>query len=342
MSTTSAPRPDSSISPARRASSAVAASRASTTSTATSQRSIWSRAIAADDVLVARVDRAAAAHARGVDQHVVAPAERERRVDRIAGGPGLRRGPGRAPRRAGSSPATTCRRWACRRTRSGSGASSSSRRGRRGAARRGRGAAASGRRATTRVEELADAAAVAGRHREDVGERRARRPRWRRRRALVSRPCSRRPAPACPTCAAAWRPRCRRRSPPRARRRRTRPRRPRRARAASAGASPPGCPSPSGSRPPVSTTRKRAGAPVADAVAAIAGHAGLVLDQRRLAADQAVEQRRLADVGSADQRDQRQLRRRRWDCVGAHARVSVQRERLGRGRPVGVRPSRAA
>ena len=48
LSTTSAPRPEASISPARRASSAVAASRASTTSTATSQRSTWSRAIAAD------------------------------------------------------------------------------------------------------------------------------------------------------------------------------------------------------------------------------------------------------------------------------------------------------
>ena len=49
-------------------------------------------------------------------------------------------------------------------------------------------------------------------------------------------------------------------------------------------------------------------APLADAVTAIARDAGLVLDKCRLAADQAVEQRRLADVGSAQQRDQRQIR----------------------------------
>ncbi len=40
------------------------------------------------DVLGQRVDRLAAPHARGVDQHVLAPAERERRVDRIARGAG--------------------------------------------------------------------------------------------------------------------------------------------------------------------------------------------------------------------------------------------------------------
>src|SRR6185436_19616966 len=48
--------------------------------------------------------------------------------------------------------------------------------------------------------------------------------------------------------------------------------------------------------------------PVADAVATIARDAGRVLDQRGLAADQAVEQRRLADVRPSDQRDERQLR----------------------------------
>ena len=39
------------------------------------------------------------------------------------------------------------------------------------------------------------------------------------------------------------------------------------------------------------------------ALAPVAGHARLVVDQRELAADEAVEQRRLADVGSADDGD---------------------------------------
>jgi hypothetical protein len=46
--------------------------------------------------------------------------------------------------------------------------------------------------------------------------------------------------------------------------------------------------------------------PVSDAVAAIARHARHVLDQGRPPTDEAVEQRRLADVGAADQRHQRQ------------------------------------
>ena len=48
-------------------------------------------------------------------------------------------------------------------------------------------------------------------------------------------------------------------------------------------------------------------APVGDAVAAIARHAGDVLDQRRPAADEAVVERRLADVGTPDQRDERKI-----------------------------------
>jgi hypothetical protein len=47
-------------------------------------------------------------------------------------------------------------------------------------------------------------------------------------------------------------------------------------------------------------------APLAHAVTAIARDARLVLDQRGLPADQPVEQRRLADVRPAQQRDQRQ------------------------------------
>ena len=39
------------------------------------------------------------------------------------------------------------------------------------------------------------------------------------------------------------------------------------------------------------------------ALAPVARHAGLIVDQRQLLADQPVEQRRLADVGPADDRD---------------------------------------
>ena len=58
--------------------------------------------------------------------------------------------------------------------------------------------------------------------------------------------------------------------------------------------------------------------PLADAVAAIARDARLVLDERRLPADQAVEQRRLADVRPPDQRDQR---KRFVLGAGAHGAV---------------------
>ena len=39
------------------------------------------------------------------------------------------------------------------------------------------------------------------------------------------------------------------------------------------------------------------------ALAPVAGHAGPVVDQRQLLADQPVEQRRFADIGTADDRD---------------------------------------
>ena len=39
------------------------------------------------------------------------------------------------------------------------------------------------------------------------------------------------------------------------------------------------------------------------ALAAITGHAGPIVDQRELLADEAVEQRRLADIGTADDSD---------------------------------------
>ena len=59
------------------------------TRAATSQRSSWSRAILAATCSVSVSIDAPPAHARGVDQHVLAPAERERRVDRIARRPRL-------------------------------------------------------------------------------------------------------------------------------------------------------------------------------------------------------------------------------------------------------------
>ena len=223
-----------------RASSAVAASRASTTSTATSQRSIWLRAIAAE-TCSARVSIARRRRMPAVSTSTYSRPPNENAVSI-----GSRVVPGWSWTSTRSSPSrqltsddlptlglpTKAMRI---------GRSSSSRRG------GGRGAGGRGRRHLGqplhhRVQELADAAAVARRHREDVGEAErkclaggGRHPRC--------RPCSRRPAPACPPCAAAWRPRRRRRSRPRARRRRTPRRRPRRARAASAGAWPPGCPS---------------------------------------------------------------------------------------------------
>ena len=72
----------------------------------------------------------------------------------------------------------------------------------------------------------------------------------------------------------------------------------------------PRIPTADGSSPPVSTTRKCRPAPVGDAVAAIARDAGDVLDQRRPAADQAIVERRLADVGTPDQGDQPEALRR--------------------------------
>jgi hypothetical protein len=56
--------------------------------------------------------------------------------------------------------------------------------------------------------------------------------------------------------------------------------------------------------------QKVAALPRADAVQAITRDARLVLDDRLAAADETVEQRRLADVGAADDRDQR--RRANW------------------------------
>ena len=283
------------------------ASRASTTSAATSQRSIWSRAIPPTTCSVQRVDRAPAAHAGGVDQHVLAPAERERRCrwDRA-----------------------WCRAASCTSTRS-----SPSRQ------------LTSDDLPTFGLPDERDADRAVRRRRRRGGGCRARRPRTPPPRAAAATTASRNwPTPrpwladtgntsgnpsANASAAAASRLRCRPcsaaistglpdlRSSLRdlavdgghalarvdderhdvglvQRAQRLLPHRRQDARR------------PSGSRPPVSTTRKRAGAPVADAVAAIAGDARLVLDQRRLPADQAVEQRRLADVRPPDQRDQRQ------------------------------------
>ena len=41
----------------------------------------------------------------------------------------------------------------------------------------------------------------------------------------------------------------------------------------------------------------------------VAGHAGPVIDQRQLLADETVEQGRFTDIGSADDRDDRQRHR---------------------------------
>ena len=60
----------------------------------------------------------------------------------------------------------------------------------------------------------------------------------------------------------------------------------------------------SGSKPPVSTTRKGF-AQLAVAVMAVAGQAGNVGDQRITALGEAIEERRLSDVGSADQGNRR-------------------------------------
>ncbi len=57
----------------------------------------------------------------------------------------------------------------------------------------------------------------------------------------------------------------------------------------------------------MSTTRKCLGPPIGEAVAAIARHAGDVLDQRRPTADEAVVERRLPDVGAPHQRDERKI-----------------------------------
>ena len=55
--------------------------------------------------------------------------------------------------------------------------------------------------------------------------------------------------------------------------------------------------------PPVSQTREWARAPCAGRGNAIARDAGLIVHDGDLATDQAIEQRRLADVRSADYRD---------------------------------------
>jgi CO/xanthine dehydrogenase FAD-binding subunit len=54
------------------------------------------------------------------------------------------------------------------------------------------------------------------------------------------------------------------------------------------------------------------------ALAAVAGDAGLVVDQRQLTADQPIEQRRFADIRSAQDRDFR-----------LHGDVLAQRDQLG-------------
>ena len=182
---------------------------------------------------------------------------------------------------------------------------------------------------TDRVQQLADAAAVAGRDREHLAGSRARRPR-------------RRPPRACAVDlvggdqhrlarlrAARAPPRCRRAvTPSRASTTNT-------TRSASSSArsdcwrmAP---------RMPVGRRVQPAGvddaearrAPVARAVAAVAGDAGHVLDQRRPAADQAVEQRRLADVRPPDQRDQRRV------GSGCWTRALASRPRRSSGRRPG-------
>ena len=53
----------------------------------------------------------------------------------------------------------------------------------------------------------------------------------------------------------------------------------------------------------MSITREFEIAKPAHAFAAVAGDAGLVIDQRELLPDQPVEQRRFADIGPADNHD---------------------------------------
>ena len=56
------------------------------------------------------------------------------------------------------------------------------------------------------------------------------------------------------------------------------------------------------------------------ALSPVTGDAGQVIDQRQLLADQAVEQRRFADIGSADDRDDGKLSHEcLLACADAHA-----------------------
>ncbi len=75
------------------------------------------------------------------------------------------------------------------------------------------------------------------------------------------------------------------------------------------------------------------------ALAAIAGDAGQVIDERELLSDQAVEQRRLADIGPADNGDCKRhwsfVRRGGGDCQFSE---KYQREKL----PLGIGAGKAA
>ena len=96
---------------------------------------------------------------------------------------------------------------------------------------------------------------------------------------------------------------------------------------------------PCGIQPPVSITRNGTPEPLGLELLAVAGDARPVLDDRRLLADDAVEQRALADVRAPDDHDRGQLGRRR-SCRLARARAAARCRRWRRPRPAaaGRRP----
>ena len=93
--------------------------------------------------------------------------------------------------------------------------------------------------------------------------------------------------------------------------------------------------SPPGSQPPVSTSRNGAALPLGLDLLAVAGDAGLLLDDGVAAADDAVEERRLADVGAPDDGDDR---RQLEPASSTRSRARAQRRgrRWPRSRPGGA------
>ena len=119
------------------------------------------------------------------------------------------------------------------------------------------------------------------------------------------------------------------------------PRRPARSTlAASAGSSPVRPASPGASQPPVSTTRKRRPCHSAGELLAVARDARLLFDDRVALADDAVDERRLADVRPPDDRDDRELRRSRAERPRRATRRRSATISTGCGRSSTVVPSR--